>query len=182
VNVRSHQLTKFSTIRTQSLTIDALVKLGYGGAVIVFVDAKQFSFAVEPINAQRFISLGREIRASMLRNYRKLYSQYDELAGVVFFEDEGQESDKPAGVIRERNVNVYGDGQIDYSPYGSRTCARLAIHFPDQRISAGYGKLVNRSIIGTVFNGGILSEQHISGLYTNGRRNSEPSWQDEFLY
>jgi trans-L-3-hydroxyproline dehydratase len=159
VNVQSHQLTDLLSISVQSLKVDALVRISYGGAPIAFVDAKQFSLAIEPINAQKLINLGREIKASVSRDHPNLYSQYDGPTGVVFYEDESQESDKMEGVIRERNVNIYGDGQIDRSPCGSGTCARLAIHFSDRRIGVGNGKLVNRSIIGTIFEGSILSEE-----------------------
>jgi trans-L-3-hydroxyproline dehydratase len=166
VNVRSYQLTNAMMVPVSSVGVHILVKLSYGGAVYASVSVEQLSLSIEPASIQKLVDLGREIKASLSENLHDLCDSHDDIYGVIFFEDESQKSDKLAGVIRERNVTIFADGQVDRSPCGSGTCARLAIHFTDKKIGIGNGKMVNRSIIGTVFEGSVVSkEEDLSNGY-----------------
>jgi trans-L-3-hydroxyproline dehydratase len=159
VNVPSYQLSRPIAIPIPSYGIDAVVQLSYGGAIYALVKADQFELLVVPANVQKFVDLGREIKASLFEAGSNLPVQYDDIYGVIFFEDESKDSDIAHRIIRERNITVFADGQVDRSPCGSGTCARLAIHFANDKMTAGYGRLINRSIIGTVFEGSIMSQE-----------------------
>ncbi|MGW5649499.1 proline racemase family protein, partial [Saccharopolyspora sp. NPDC003752] len=66
------------------------------------------------------------------------------------------------GRIEERNVTVFADGQVDRSPCGSGTCARLADLAARGELDVT-GELVNHSIIDTTFVGRIVGTTSVRG-------------------
>ena len=71
--------------------------------------------------------------------------------GVIFFDDLGTED----GQLHQRNVTIFADGEVDRSPCGSGTSARLAILDAKGQLAAG-SPLVHDSIIGTTFIGRVV--------------------------
>ncbi|KAF4446205.1 hypothetical protein F53441_10181 [Fusarium austroafricanum] len=153
INVKSYQIAKDLSVNIPSRKVDVKVDLSFGGAVYATIDASQLGLTVEPSEYIKFIDLGREIKASL--GTRAHYNTYD-LYGVIFY---NEESIGPAGEVRQRNVTVFADGQIDRSPCGSGTAARVAVLLAEGRLGAGKGKLLHRSIINTVFEADIVSEE-----------------------
>lgn len=152
VNVLSYQLEKGVVVEVPSRGVSVVVDLAFGGAVYATVDAAQFGLRVEPENANDFTQLGREIKKSLgTRAHHGTYDCY----GVIFF----HEDDNSADPIRQTNVTVFADGQIDRSPCGSGTCARLAVLLAEGRVGAGRSKLIHDSIVGSTFEGDIISEE-----------------------
>lgn len=152
VNVLSYQLEKGLSVDVLSRGISITADLTFGGAVYATVDAAQLGLRVEPKNTNQFIDLGREIKKVLGK--RAHYGTYD-CYGVIFY----HEDDLSADPVRQTNVTVFADGQIDRSPCGSGTCARLAVLLAEGRIGAGRSKLIHGSIVGSTFEGSILSEQ-----------------------
>jgi proline racemase len=76
--------------------------------------------------------------------------------GVIFFADEGGDP------LVQRNVAVFADGEVDRSPCGSGTSARLAALHRQGRLGVG-DVLVHRSIVGTEFEGAIVEEIETAG-------------------
>lgn len=145
INVTSQQLSKDVAV---SVTlgfrdISLLMDLAFGGAVYACVDVAALDIKVEPKNHQVFIDLQRQIKAQLL-HYRYL-DKYD-LYGVCFFE-ELDESDE---YVTQRNVVVFADGQIDRSPCGSGTAARVAVLLAQGRLVDGK-RLKHLSILNTLF-------------------------------
>lgn len=155
VNVSSSQLARDLKVAVPSRGIEVNVDLTFGGAVYATLDSAQLGLKVEPSNVDEFIKLGREIKASL--GERAHYKTYD-CYGVIFFDEEGDGIDESAGV-KQRNVTVFADGQIDRSPCGSGTCARLAVLYAQGRLGPGRSKLYHGSIIGSQFEGDIISEE-----------------------
>ena len=152
VNVLSYQLQKGLSVEVPSRGISVIADLTFGGAVYATVDAAQFGLRVEPKNTNDFIQLGREIKKCL--GTRANYGTYD-CYGVIFF----HEDDKTADPVRQTNVTVFADGQIDRSPCGSGTCERLAVLLAEGRLGAGRSKLIHGSIVGSTFEGDIISEE-----------------------
>ncbi|RSL91532.1 hypothetical protein CEP51_000183 [Fusarium floridanum] len=152
INVTSYQLAKSLPAAVPSRGTEVNVDLAFGGAVYATLDADQLGLKVEPKNVNEFIKIGREIKASL--GTRAHYETYD-CYGVIFFNEEGDEE----GIVRQRNVTVFADGQIDRSPCGSGSCARLAVLFAQGRVAPGKAKLLHRSIIASQFQAEVLSEE-----------------------
>jgi proline racemase len=77
--------------------------------------------------------------------------------GVVFYEEE---PDGPE--LRQRNVAVFADGEVDRSPCGSGTSARLALLHAAGRIGVGE-PLRHLSIVGTEFVGRVVAATDVAG-------------------
>ncbi|KAK2758512.1 proline racemase [Colletotrichum kahawae] len=155
VNVLSYQFAKSLPVDIPSQGKAITVDLAFSGAVYATLDAAQLHLDVEPDQCNEFIKLGREIKSAIGQGAN--HGAYD-LYGVIFYNEKGDDKDDADGV-KQTNVTVFADGQIDRSPCGSGTGARLAVLLAQGRLGAGRSKLVHRSIISTKFEGSILSEE-----------------------
>ncbi|KAK8932332.1 Trans-3-hydroxy-L-proline dehydratase [Metarhizium anisopliae] len=153
INVASFQLTGPLYLTLPSCGVDVLVDLAFAGAVYASVDAAQFGLEIEPGNAQRFVQLAREVEA--LLGTRARYGSYG-LYGVIFFSEE-ENGPGATRAIYQRNVTIFADGEVDRSPCGSGTCARLALLLAQGKLGPGSSRLVHRSIIASTFEADIVS-------------------------
>lgn len=153
VNVPTYQIAKGLSVAIPSRDANVSVDLAFGGAVFASVNAAQLGLQVRPENANEFIKLQREIKASL--GDKATYGS-NKLYAMLFFEEEnnGQEE---TGLIIQKSVNVYGDGQIDRSPCGSGTCGRMAILLAEGRLQGENSRLLHHSIIGTTFEAKIVT-------------------------
>ena len=63
----------------------------------------------------------------------------------------------------DRNVTVFADGQVDRSPCGSGTSARLALLDASGELARGKS-LCHRSIVGTEFLGRVIGDAEVAGM------------------
>jgi proline racemase len=127
------------------------VAVAYGGAFYAVVPADRFELPIEPAFVPRFIELGREIKAAIEAERDIVHPLEPELAGIygVMFTAEN------------RNVTVFADGEVDRSPCGSGTSARLALL--DQRGELARGStLMHESIIGSRFAARVVGEERVA--------------------
>ncbi len=132
----------------------ARVDVSYGGAIYASVPASSVGLSVSPGCLTELIAAGREIKGAL--NATSWASHSDNrlggIYGTIFYDDLG---DTPAGP-HQRSVTIFADGQVDRSPCGSGTSARLALLAADGRLPSG-AVLTHDSIIGTRFTGRVLS-------------------------
>lgn len=125
------------------------VDISYGGAFYASVDCADLGLAVSAENLHRFIGLGRAIKGE-LESKREIQHPEDPrlkgIYGVIFFERLPDEN----GKLCQRNVTIFADGEVDRSPCGSGTSARLALLDASGELPRG-DELVHRSIVDTVF-------------------------------
>jgi proline racemase len=129
------------------------VDVAFGGAFYASVEAP---FPVEPGNVPRFIELGRAIKAELEAAQEFVHPLEPELRdvyGVIFWQDEGREG----SWLTQRNVTVFADGEVDRSPCGSGTSARLAL-------LDGDAELLHRSVIGTEFRARTVGRTEVAGI------------------
>jgi proline racemase len=67
--------------------------------------------------------------------------------GTILFENLAA---GPDGSLTQRNVTIFADGELDRSPCGSGTCARVATLDHTGQLGAG-SVLTHRSIVGSTF-------------------------------
>ena len=65
--------------------------------------------------------------------------------------------------LTQRNVTVFADGEVDRSPCGSGTSARLALLDRAGRLPRGE-ELCHRSIVDTEFTGRVVRDTEVAGL------------------
>ena len=145
-NVESRVLERGITLRTSRG--DVTVDLVFGGAVYATLPASAVGLEVTPQNTADLIAIGREIKWA-LNEHPSAQLDDDRLSGVygtILFDDLGRTPDGP----HQRNVTVFADGEVDRSPCGSGTAARVALLAATGELADGE-TLIHDSIIGTRF-------------------------------
>ena len=153
-------------IRLQTSRGETTADIAFGGAFYASVPAASLGLSVGPGDLPRLVETGRDI-AGQLNAAGAARHEADErlngIYGVIFHEDLPVPDGYDAGTyVAQRNVTIFGDGQVDRSPCGSGTSARVAL-------LAGGGLaedqvLLHDSIIGTRF------EARIAGAVTEAGR------------
>jgi proline racemase len=147
------------------------VDVAFGGAFYAFLPER-----VEPSELPRLIELGRAIKADLERDHEIVHPREPELRdcyGVFFWQEEG---DNP---LVQRNVAVFADGEVDRSPCGSGTSARLALLHDEGRIATG-DPLLHRSIIGSEFTGRVVKATD-EGVVTEVEGSAHLTGRHEFV-
>jgi proline racemase len=130
--------------------------VAFGGAFYASVEER-----VAPDELTRLIGQGRRIKAEIEAKREVVHPVEPELRGiygVVFWQEEGG---GPA--LTQRNVTVFADGEVDRSPCGSGTSARLAVLHAEGRLGVG-DEFLHRSIVGSEFRARIVAETEVGGI------------------
>ncbi|MEU8325650.1 proline racemase family protein [Nonomuraea sp. NPDC048881] len=147
------------------------VDISYGGAIYASISAGALGLSVEPRHLTALVGHARRIKAALAGHPATRHPRDDRLSGVygvIFYDDlpgdavsdgrspggelpdgglPGGGSPGADGSLRQRNVTVFADGEVDRSPCGSGTAARMALlHDAGLR-----GTLVHESVVGSVF-------------------------------
>ena len=130
--------------------------VAFGGAFYASVEER-----VDPAELPRLIELGRRVKRELEAEREIVHPLEPELNGiygVIFWQ---HEDDGPPLV--QRNVTVFADGEVDRSPCGSGTSARLALLHAEGRLGVG-DELLHRSIVGSEFRARIVAETEVAGI------------------
>jgi proline racemase len=133
---------------------DVTVTVAYGGAIYATLPADQLGLAVQPEHLGDLIAVGREIKWALNDTEHAVHPTDPRLSGIygtILYDELG---DQP-GEVHQRNVTVFADGEVDRSPCGSGTCARIAVLAADGRLPEGT-LLRHDSIVGSTFLGTVL--------------------------
>ena len=131
------------------------VDVAFGGAFYASLEER-----VERGELPRLVELGREIKRELEAWQDVVHPLEPELRdvyGVVFWQDEGEQP------LTQRNVTVFADGEVDRSPCGSGTSARLALLEKSRRLPRG-AELRHLSIVDTEFRGRIVGDAEVAGI------------------
>jgi len=147
-----------SFVLATGVTIGELVlDVAYGGAFYASLDVASLGLRVAAADLPRLIALQRELRPALetaLDVVHPLEPELHGIYGVIFHQDE------PGGA--QRNVAVFADGEVDRSPCGSGTSARLALLYAQGRLGIG-DPFRHLSIVDTEFTGRIVAETEVAG-------------------
>lgn len=151
-NVPAYVTARAVEVPTAAGTVQ--VDVAWGGAAYVSVRAADLGLRVEPAALLSLIGLGREIKRELDSHPAALHAEDPRLSGVygiIFWEH----VDEIGDAIHQRNVTVFADGQVDRSPCGSGTSARLALLDEEGSLSEG-GLLIHDSIVGSRFRASVV--------------------------
>ncbi len=147
------------------------VDVAFGGAFYASLEER-----VEPAELARLIELGRAIKADLERDHEVVHPSEPELRdvyGVIFWQEEGKDP------LTQRNVTVFADGEVDRSPCGSGTSARLALLHDEGRLAVGE-PLRHLSIVGSEFTGRVV-EELAEGVVTEVEGSAHLTGRHEFV-
>jgi proline racemase len=134
---------------------DHVVDVAFGGAFYASLEER-----VEPGELPRLIELGRELKREIEARQdivHPLEPELRDIYGVIFWQEESEEP------LTQRNVTVFADGEVDRSPCGSGTSARLALLHRAGRLPVG-AELRHLSIVDTAFRGRVVEEAEVAGI------------------
>ncbi len=133
---------------------DHTVDIAFGGAFYASLGE-----TVEPGELPRLIALGRELKHALEAAHEIVHPLEPELRdvyGVTFWQEEVGDP------LTQRNVTVFADGEVDRSPCGSGTTARLALLDRSGRLPRGE-ELRHLSIVGSEFSGRVVGDADVAG-------------------
>jgi proline racemase len=131
------------------------VDLAFGGAFYASVEER-----VETRELPRLIELGRSLKReieSWQEIVHPLEPELRDVYGVIFWQEEGEHP------LTQRNVTVFADGEVDRSPCGSGTSARLALLDRSRRLPRGQ-ELRHLSIVGSEFRAQVVGDAEVAGI------------------
>jgi proline racemase len=129
------------------------VDIAFGGAFYASCRER-----VEASELPRLIELGRELKRAVEAEHELVHPLEPELRdlyGVIFWQDEDGD------LLTQRNVTVFADGEVDRSPCGSGTSARLALLDASGELPAGE-ELRHLSIVGSEFRGRVVERVEVA--------------------
>jgi proline racemase len=134
------------------------VDLSYGGATYASAQAGDLGLAVTPAHLPELTAVGRQIRDAINASGLAAHPtdrRLDDCYGTIWYDE------LPSTVegLHQRNCTVFADGEVDRSPCGSGTSARLALLHADGQLPDG-AVLRHDSIIGSTFEARVV--QHLT--------------------
>lgn len=160
VNVPSWVVARDVPVSTSRGSLVATV--AFGGATYATLPASSVGLSVTPEHLGELTALGREVKWALDDSDAAKHPtdpRLDGVYGTIWYDDLGT---TPDGQVHQRNVTVFADGEVDRSPCGSGTCARLAVLHSDGRLPSG-ATLLHESVVGSRFTGAVLSTVSVNG-------------------
>lgn len=153
-SVRFRNVPAFVWAEGLALT-DRRLDIAFGGAFYASVEER-----VAPGELPRLTELGRELKREIEAWQDLVHPLEPELRdvyGVIFWQEEGEDP------LTQRNVTVFADGEVDRSPCGSGTSARLALLDRSGRLPRG-DELRHLSVVGSEFRARVVGETEVAGI------------------
>lgn len=128
----------------------AQVDIAFGGAMYAVLRADSLGLDVRPEDYAELIATGREIRDQLNARHTAEHPEDPRLSGIygTIFTANGSSGDP----LYQRNCTVFADGEVDRSPCGSGTAARVALLAEAGELAQGQ-VLRHESIVGSLFEG-----------------------------
>jgi proline racemase len=151
-----------SFVLATGVTVDTTVgpvgvDVAYGGAFYGSVDVRELRLDVSRASLPELIALQRELRPALDAALDPVHPEEPELRGIygiIFWQAERPED---GADLVQRNVTVFADGEVDRSPCGSGTSARLALLEATGELARA-AHLRHRSIVDSVFDGRVVAD------------------------
>jgi proline racemase len=139
-----------------TLTLD----ISFGGSFFAILEATQLGLDICPANTNKLCELGMKILKAANEQIIVKHPELDHIKTIDLVEIYGPAKSEGATL---QNVVVFGEGQVDRSPCGTGTCAKMATLFTKGKLAKGE-KFVYESIIETKFIGEILETFEKDGV------------------
>lgn len=119
------------------LRVDVL----WGGALYASLPARAAGLEITAHKLNDLIAAGRQIKAALAEHPTARHPTEARLSGIygtIFHEDvEPSSAWMGTGALAQRNVTIFADGQVDRSPCGSGTAARVAALSASRQLADG---------------------------------------------
>jgi proline racemase len=150
------------------------VDVAFGGALYAVVPAAAFGLRVTPEALPELIAAGREVKAALAGSGADRWPADERLSGIygtILWEE--------LGPLHQRNVTVFADGEVDRSPCGSGTCARVALLADGGELPDG-AVLRHESVVGTTFLARVAERAAPGGVVVEVEGTAFPTGEHRF--
>ena len=127
--------------------------ISFGGSFFAILDIEQLNETIDSSNAEKLDSIGMKILKAVNEQVKVQHPTLDYINTVDLVEMYSKHPQSEDATMQ--NVVVFGDGQVDRSPCGTGTSAKLATLFAKGEIGINE-KFVYESILNTEFTGRVI--------------------------
>ena len=131
--------------------------ISFGGSFFAIVKAEQVGLEIVPENAAKLQDLGIQLRDIINKEIPVQHPELPHIHSVDLVEWWSKTETKGATL---KNCVVFGQGQVDRSPCGAGTSAKMATLFAKGELKMGE-KFFYESILGTIFEGEIVGKAKV---------------------
>ncbi|NLW21693.1 MAG: proline racemase [Tissierellia bacterium] len=135
---------------------DVKIDIAFGGSFFAMVDYEQFGIDICPENASKWIDIGMAIIEAANEQVEVVHPELPDINTIDLCEIYGPTKSEDADM---QNITIF-DGQIDRSPCGTGTCAKIATLYARGELGIGED-FVYESVINTKFIGRVLGETKV---------------------
>jgi proline racemase len=139
---------------------EVLMDISFGGSFFAIVKAENLKIEICPSNAQKLIKIGMDIIKAVNETIEIKHPTLDYIKTVDLVEIWGP-AKSPLATLQ--NVVVFGQGQLDRSPCGTGTCAKVATLYIKGELKLNE-EFIYESILGTMFKGKALEETKVGNF------------------
>lgn len=134
--------------------------IAFGGSFFAIVSAKKLGVEVKPANIQKLNKLGMKIRDIVNDTIKIQHPELSDIDTVDLVEIYDEPTHPEANY---KNVVIFGQGQVDRSPCGTGTSAKMATLYAKGMLKEGE-TFVYESILGTLFKGRIVGKAKVGDI------------------
>ena len=132
----------------KKITID----VAFGGSFFAIIEAVQLGIEIEPKNTSDINKLGMQILKAVNEQVKVQHPELEHIKTIDLVEIYGPPKKADSTL---QNVVIFGQGQVDRSPCGTGTSAKIATLFTKGKLKKDE-LFVYESILGTQFKGRVL--------------------------
>ena len=132
--------------------------ISFGGSFFALIDAEKIGLQIHTENIEQITELGMKI-IKKLNDSIPIKHPYLDITSVDLAEFYTSPTNPLAN---KKNVVIFGDSQVDRSPCGTGTSAKLALLYANKELGIGE-EFIYESITGSMFKGVITKEIEIAG-------------------
>lgn len=131
--------------------------ISFGGSFFALVKSTDLDIDICPENAQKLCNVGMKILHAINASIKVQHPLLPHINTVDLVEIYGPAKNPKATL---QNVVIFGEGQVDRSPCGTGTSAKLAYLYAKGHLKKDE-EFIYESIVGTMFKGKVLEEVQV---------------------
>ena len=135
---------------------DIKIDVAFGGSFFAIVNHEELDIDICPENSSRLVDVGMAIIEAANQQLEIVHPELPDINTIDLCEIYGAAKSEDADM---QNITIF-DGQIDRSPCGTGTCAKLATLYAKGELSIGED-FIYESVINTKFIGRVLRETKV---------------------
>ncbi|MCL6269249.1 proline racemase family protein [Sansalvadorimonas sp. 2012CJ34-2] len=133
--------------------------ISFGGSFFAIVDGSQLDIDICPKNANRLCEIGMKIKDAANHQLSVVHPELPHINSIDLVEIYGPAKSEGATL---QNIVVFGDGQVDRSPCGTGTSAKMATLYTKGKLALNE-EFIYESVIGTTFKGRVVEAYEKDG-------------------